>query len=126
VILREARYGSSSPPQRPLFRIRRDLSPQAGDPQRIDLLEHHFVVRHDLLLVQLPQPGPDPFQAVQLFVDPLLQLGFLQPEHAHQLIRGGFVVQQPCDLLEPQSQIFQRQDPVQAGKLVEGVEAVAG
>jgi hypothetical protein len=59
-------------------------------------------------------------------VDPVVQLGALEPQHAVKLVERHALLEQRADLGERQPQILQHQDVVEQKQLLGGVEAVAG
>jgi hypothetical protein len=102
------------------------LAGDLGDPYSGDSLDLDVVGRHGALLLDESEPRLDLAQPGRIGVDPRLQVGPPQPQHAAQLVGGDLVVEDRTHLLEREPEILERDDPVEPGQLAGGVRAIAG
>jgi hypothetical protein len=78
------------------------------------------------ILFQEVQPHFDVRQASLFQLQGLFDFDFPHPEHPADFIRREIFIEQPADLIEFKSQIFECDNPVETRKLVRGIVPITG
>lgn len=97
---------------------------QLRHPDGGDALDDNVVRGHVALALDRSEPRLDLNQPRSRCRHRGLQFGAPQPQHPAQFPGADLLVHDVADLLESESEVLERDDPVQAGELSGGVVAV--
>ena len=86
-------------------------------PNRLARLHHHIQIRHNRASIQRSEMRLHTAEPSLILGELLFELGSPEPQHAAQLIDGRVLGKHLADLLQAQTEIPQRDQPVQARKL---------